>query len=97
MRDWLALRRKQYTTTEREVVQNKQFKLGWASARSRSSEFKCKERQPNKELLNLLPWKSIKTITISKYCARNIALARSKLKTYALSNYYIYTTNMWST
>jgi len=67
-----------------------------------SLEFK--ERQPNKELLNLLPWKlssirhiQVKTITISKSCARNIALTRSKLKTYAFSNYYMYTTNMWST
>ena len=32
-----------------------------------------------------------------KSCARNIALTRSKLKTYAISNYYMYTTNMWST
>jgi len=77
-------------TTEKEAVQNKQ---GWAHSNSR-----------NKELLILLPWKlssirhiQVKTIAISKSCARNIALTRSKLKTYAMSNYYVDTTNMWST
>ena len=48
-----------------------------------------------------MPWKlsiflriiEVKTITISNFCARNIALIMSKLKTYVMSNYYIYTTN----
>jgi len=72
-------------------------KRGRPSRTNRAGLTRIQGRQPNKELLNLSPWKlsilsithiQVKTTTISKSSTRNIALTRSKLKTYAMSSYY---------